>query len=206
MRIATPMQSRSHKTMQRFIAAASRLAEEKRWEAISIAELVTAANSSVGAFYSRFGSKEALLEVLDDAHVNALTNILTRCTAGEPKALETSVALLLRELVDYHLEHRGLLRTLVLTARSTSEDSYAENSARLNAHLEPVVAHLLACTDVPTGCRATHIATALTFCHSALREQILFPEAVPLKLTSKRKLHNSLRASFLGTLHALVSA
>ncbi len=206
MHIAAPRQPRSRRTMQRFIAAATRLAEGKRWESISIAELVAEAESSVGAFYSRFGSKEALLEVLDDAHVTTLTDILTRCTADDPKSLEASVSLLLRELVDYHIAHRGLLRTLVLTARSTSEHSYAQNSARLNAHLGPVVAHLLRCADVPTGVRATHMATALTFCHSALREQILFPEAVPVKLSGKRKLLNSLQASFLGTLHALASA
>ena len=57
-------QTRSRKTRDALIAAAWRLLEDQPWQVISISEIVKAAGCSVGAFYSRFADKEALLESL----------------------------------------------------------------------------------------------------------------------------------------------
>jgi AcrR family transcriptional regulator len=57
-------QTRSRKTRDALIAAAWRLLEDQPWQVISINDIVKAAGCSVGAFYSRFADKEALLEAL----------------------------------------------------------------------------------------------------------------------------------------------
>jgi len=65
--LRTPLptkQTRSRKTRDALIAAAWKLLEAQPWQVISINDIVKAAGCSVGAFYSRFTDKEALLEAL----------------------------------------------------------------------------------------------------------------------------------------------
>lgn len=57
-------QDRSRKTRDALIAATWKLLQSQPWQAISINDIVKLAGSSVGAFYSRFTDKEALLEAL----------------------------------------------------------------------------------------------------------------------------------------------
>src|SRR5215471_12340944 len=57
-------QARSRKTRDALIAAAWKLLEAHPWQVISINDIVKVAGCSVGAFYSRFADKEALLEAL----------------------------------------------------------------------------------------------------------------------------------------------
>lgn len=57
-------QDRSRKTRDALIAATWKLLQAHPWPAISINDVVRTAGSSVGAFYSRFTDKEALLEAL----------------------------------------------------------------------------------------------------------------------------------------------
>jgi AcrR family transcriptional regulator len=61
-----PRQARSRATFDRLLAAAAELLAERRFEEATVAELVRRAGSSVGAFYARFGSKEALFHELDE--------------------------------------------------------------------------------------------------------------------------------------------
>jgi AcrR family transcriptional regulator len=55
-----PQQGRSRRTMERIIEAAEELFGEYGYEGASVAEIVRRAQSSVGAFYSRFKDKEGL--------------------------------------------------------------------------------------------------------------------------------------------------
>jgi AcrR family transcriptional regulator len=57
-------QDRSRKTRDALLAATWKLLQAHPWQAISINAIVKAAGSSVGAFYSRFTDKEALLEAM----------------------------------------------------------------------------------------------------------------------------------------------
>lgn len=57
-------QARSRKTRDALIAAAWKLLQSHPWADISINDIVKLGGSSVGAFYSRFKDKEALLEAL----------------------------------------------------------------------------------------------------------------------------------------------
>lgn len=55
-----PQQGRSRRTMERIIEAAEELFGEHGYDGASVAEIVRRAQSSVGAFYSRFKDKEGL--------------------------------------------------------------------------------------------------------------------------------------------------
>jgi AcrR family transcriptional regulator len=57
-------QARSRKTRDATIAAAWSLLQVHSWQQLSINDIVKSAGSSVGAFYSRFKDKDALLEAL----------------------------------------------------------------------------------------------------------------------------------------------
>ncbi len=57
-------QDRSRKTRDALMAATWKLLQTHPWQDISINDIVKAAGSSVGAFYSRFTDKEALLEAM----------------------------------------------------------------------------------------------------------------------------------------------
>ena len=61
-----PRQARSRKTLDRIADAALTLIAEKGLDGITIAQVVSAAKSSVGSFYARFGGKEDLVRYLED--------------------------------------------------------------------------------------------------------------------------------------------
>lgn len=61
-----PRQARARATLERFFEATVELLQTRSFEALSVADIVSRANASVGAFYKRFSSKQALLPVLLD--------------------------------------------------------------------------------------------------------------------------------------------
>ena len=71
-KVNRPQQARSQRTMNRILDAAADLLEEKAWQDLSIQEIVSAANSSVGSFYARFQDKDGLLQALDDRFFDRL--------------------------------------------------------------------------------------------------------------------------------------
>ena len=63
--VTPPTQARSRNTQGRVLAAARKLLERgTSWPEITIAAIVRASRSSVGAFYTRFRDKDTLLRVL----------------------------------------------------------------------------------------------------------------------------------------------
>lgn len=62
--VHAPQQARSQRTMENILDAAERILLERGLEAVTIPEVVKAAGSSVGAFYTRFPDKRALLETV----------------------------------------------------------------------------------------------------------------------------------------------
>lgn len=68
--ITLPRQGRSHRTLERVLVAADTLFTERGYEHTSVADVVKAAGSSVGAFYARFPDKTALLRCVLERSVD----------------------------------------------------------------------------------------------------------------------------------------
>ncbi len=74
-------QKRGRKTYEALIAAGFRLLEQRELEAVTIAELTRAAGYSVGAFYSRFGSKDEFFDAMIAHHLEERTRERTALLA-----------------------------------------------------------------------------------------------------------------------------
>ena len=59
-----PVQDRSRRTLAALLDATESLLEERRFEQISVAEIILKAGVSTGSFYARFSGKDALLPAL----------------------------------------------------------------------------------------------------------------------------------------------
>lgn len=64
--VNAPQQARSQRTMEKLLDAAERILLERGLDAVTVPEVVKAAGSSVGAFYTRFPDKRALLETVHE--------------------------------------------------------------------------------------------------------------------------------------------
>ena len=64
--VRAPRQARSQATLERFVEATRMLLEERSFEDITVADIVSKAERTVGSFYARFEDKYAVLHVLVD--------------------------------------------------------------------------------------------------------------------------------------------
>jgi len=200
-----PRQARSRATFDRLMTAAAELLAERRFEEATVAELVRRARSSVGAFYARFGSKEALL---DELHVRLFevgraswAEFLAspRWQGATAGAIVDAVA---ARLVALRRERRGLLRALSLYVRSRPDSAFARRSAELNRRLTRRFVALLMERRAEIGHPrpAWAAAFALQIADGATRDAILFDEARLLPRTSDRELASELSRTLRGVL------
>jgi AcrR family transcriptional regulator len=179
--VRPPRQARSLATFDRLLGAAAELLAERRFEEATVPELVRRAGSSVGAFYARFGSKEALLHELDERLFEAgraswAEFLAPWRWAGVPAA--SIVAHVVASLVDRRRKRRGLLRALALFARSRPESEFARRGARLNRLLSRRLTELLLRRRGEIGHPrpARAVAFALEIANSVSRDAILFAD------------------------------
>ncbi len=184
-RLRSPQQARSRDTLRRIVAATRALLQEKTFDEISIAEITRRARSSVGAFYTRFPDKDALLDYLDElymADVLAATDEFSQSSylRGGGAPLAEVIAALIEQLVRFHRERSGLLRTLIVEARRRRGGSFSERTQRMTASVQGLLKTLLSCRD-EIGHPDPQLAVTLGFVmiFSAVRETILFPESLP---------------------------
>lgn len=97
-------QRRGRKTYEALIATGFRLLEQHEFESITIADLTREAGYSVGAFYSRFRSKDEFLDALTAQHLHERTRARESILAtSTPDAL---IENLVRDLVRYYWKRR----------------------------------------------------------------------------------------------------
>ena len=122
--VAAPKQKRSEKTLQRILDAAERLIVERGLRAVSIADVVRAAKSSVGGFYARFRDKEELLLALHERNQRELREeVLTILDPAtwEAASLEEIVAACVETLVRRASERRRLMAAFVHSVATQPE-------------------------------------------------------------------------------------
>jgi len=199
--VKAPVQARSRATFDRLLSAAAELLAERRFEEASVAELVRRAGSSVGAFYARFESKEALLHELD-VRLFEVGRAKWREFLAPQRWEGASAAAILSEvvgsLVEARRERRGLLRALALYVRSRPGSEFAKRSAKLNRLLTDRLTELMLTrrSEIGHPRPALAIAFALEIVDSVTRDAMLFADTglAPARLSDAELKTELLRA------------
>ena len=177
--VRPPQQQRSQETLTRILDAAQELVSEKGFDDTPISEIVRRAGSSVGAFYTRFADKDALLHALYDRYLEQA--IATADDALDPARWESSripelLSAVVGFLVTIYREQRGMIRVFV--ARNQRDQSFQARRERLSHYVsERLSALLLARRDEITHPDPERAAAfGLTLVFSALDGVMLFGE------------------------------
>ncbi len=123
--VKPPRQDRSRDTQLRYVEAVQRLlARNLSFAEISVAMLAKEASSSVGAFYSRFRDKDALLHVLQ-IELNREGSATAAETMRVGKAAQIPLEVMIRGFVTlavgYYKQQQGLRRALLVEMCSNGE-------------------------------------------------------------------------------------
>lgn len=176
--VKPPRQERSQETQQRIVDAAQRMMEHgKAFHEIGVAELVKEAQSSVGAFYSRFRDKDALLRVLQ-AELNRQGFATAAETFAKVGEAEVSIDVLVRAFVQLAVaacrEQHGLRRALLVEmARDKGlRDRAAELSSETCAGLSRLLAARFPSAPVARVELAVDIAHRMVY--GLLDQKLLF--------------------------------
>ena len=102
-------QSRSKKTYDALIKTGFQLLKKRDFDSITVAELSQSAGYSVGAFYARFRSKEALLDALAAHHRKARKAALEHFFSSHNN--DDFIDELIRDIIHYHWNNRNFWRT-----------------------------------------------------------------------------------------------
>jgi len=144
MHVHQALQSRSRESQERLLDAALRLLDRLAWEDVSIAAIAAEAGMSVGGYYARFRSKDALLLVLHERYEERRTERFTALfdSGIEAQPLPRRVAALVEATADWMQENRGVLRTFLLRFWSRPDEFDGAFGARLDGLYQRAVALL----------------------------------------------------------------
>lgn len=142
--IRPPHQQRSHRTLERLLDATEALLAERDFDDVSVAEIARAARSSVGAFYTRFPDKSAVLHALHERFcLEALAT--ADATLSRERWVGRGVVELLSAVVPFLVQvfrdRRGLQRAVLV--QSLVNRDFAERGARLGRHVNQLLSALL---------------------------------------------------------------
>lgn len=174
-----PQQARSQATLDRILAAAAELVAEKGFEDTPVSEIVHRAGSSVGAFYSRFDDKHALLHALSTRFVEQA--MATADAALDPERWRgSSIAEILpaviRFLVSVYREQGGIIRAFVI--RNHTDLEFRARQDRLSHYVNTRVCELLLARANEIKHPNPELAArfGLTLVFSSLEDAMLFGE------------------------------
>jgi AcrR family transcriptional regulator len=152
--VKAPRQRRSLATLNRLLDATEELLNERVLEEITVADIVARAGSSVGSFYARFPTKDALvIELLERFHRHAVAEIagLSESEEWTSRDLESRARAYIERVVDISRRRRGLLRlrlrrritpgAVVLPDDSERGVQLVDSLRRLFAGLDDEIAH-----------------------------------------------------------------
>lgn len=183
-RAHTPQQERSRETSARITAAALALLERKSFAELSVNEIARRAGVSVGGFYARFESKDALLQHFDVTIVETIltearSRLDSRRLAGQ--GARAVVAVYVGLAVRMFRRHRVVLQQVALRSRTSRDPAFRERIRAANRFLHGRFRALLEerRTEIrhPSCQRAIDIG--LTFVSASMREYVLFAEFRP---------------------------
>lgn len=202
-----PAQERSRETVDRLVEAVEDLLQTRTFEDISVQDIVQRAGRSVGSFYARFSSKEALLPHLYQRYHERLEATLRperKRVDWEQLDLPGTVASLVDLLLGIYQERRWLLRVVALFAR-THPDALPEDVVEHRRRIYDPFVHILLRhrehirhADPEAACRF-----ALFLASCVLREKTLFGDAPHSRVTPISR--ESLRHEVTRSLHSYLT-
>lgn len=177
-------QERSRRTAERITSAALSLLERKSFGELSVAEIARKAGVSVGGFYARFPSKQALLQYFDATIVEGILERAGReldserlAGAGAREVVTTYIRLAVRMF----RRHRPVLQQVALRSRTSKDPAFRERIRAANAFLHGRFRALLEERRAEIGHSDPRLAVdlGLTFVSAAMREYVLFSDHRP---------------------------
>jgi AcrR family transcriptional regulator len=183
-RFRPPRQTRSQATLDRILDAAERVFEEKSFSEATVAEIMTRAGVTVGAFYRRFPDKDALLHLLDErffAKMKERGDGLLDPERWHGASVAEIITAFAHIAVDVYTESRGVARSLFLRARldPVIQATALESNARFIEGLRRLL------LDPERRAEITHpeperaVALGFMMFFGALRETTVFGEVWP---------------------------
>src|SRR5271169_5398059 len=105
-----PLQSRSHRTIQRVLDAASSLLEQTPLDDVTTTRVAAEAGVSVGALYRFFPDKQAIIDAIAERHVEqfraSLVGTVLKAVAGKFAHLEMPrAAVILDAIIDAYIAY-----------------------------------------------------------------------------------------------------
>jgi len=182
--VLPPKQARSVELIQRIATAGKELFTATGYDSVSVADIAAAAGISVGAFYTRFASKEHLVVHLLREVADELTAAMDRDMNPERIAdcgVRDVVHRYLTMMAAAFVQHRGLLGPASLIARRTADADLQAILRRFNEGVHGRFRGLLlarlgaADTDAAVVAR---IDVAVLWSSAAMREVLLYGEPV----------------------------
>lgn len=161
--VRPPVQDRSQRTLLRLLEATASLLEERSFEAIGVTDIVKRAHSSVGAFYARFASKDAVLHSLHERYDEESRATAER--ALDPETWEgVPVAEVVERFCDFmvksHEEKAGLRRALLIAA--AHDEVHRDRAVALGAFVTRCVRVLLEQRKAEIGHPSPELAADFT--------------------------------------------
>jgi AcrR family transcriptional regulator len=177
-------QERSRRTAERITSAALSLLERKSFGELSVAEIARSAGVSVGGFYARFPSKQALLQYFDATIVEGILERAGRELDSQRLAgagAREVVTAYIRLAVRMFRRHRPVLQQVALRSRTSVDPAFRERIRAANAFLHGRFRALLEERRAAIGHPDPRLAVdlGLTFVSAAMREYVLFGEHRP---------------------------
>ena len=202
-----PQQARSQATLDRLLDATEVLLDEGSFDQLSVQAICKQANSSVGAFYTRFADKVALLHVLHEricgeAKQTAATSLDPELWRGVP--MENIIDVMVRFVVSEYGGRRGLRKELV--RRNGVDDAFRARSIDVAADTVHRLAALMAERQSELGAghdplRAAEMCNRLLF--GVLDQHAVYADTGPAGIVvDETELVGALRLTLVAYLRA----
>ena len=205
--MVAPQQARSRRTLEAIVAATLELMDRGDFESASVGQIVSGANSSVGAFYSRFRSKEALFQHISARFSRDVDRELSELMAlrvDEEMTLERLTHQAIDAVASLYVQHKGFLKNLFAKARLQASEPYLKNTREFNQRVAERFQQYFArhpeFRDIDEA--SERLALAFTMVSATLRERIVFGDSDLSPGPSGPSLVNELTRAFCAYLRA----
>ncbi len=201
--VRPPVQDRSQRTLLRLLEASGELLEERSFEAIGVTDIVKRAQSSVGAFYARFASKDAVLHSLHERYSEE-----SRATAERALDPETWQGVPLVEVIERfcdfvvraHADKAGLRRALLIA--SAHDELHRARATDVSAYVTSCIKRLLVERRAELG--HPDVSVAADFVHrmvfAVLDQELIFGKQPAGRRLSPDELVRELTHTLIGYL------